>query len=284
MTVRRTLPHKNIRTIGAWCFIDDYGPATPSDPPMDVRPHPHMGLQTVSWLLTGQIEHRDSTGGHGLVNPGELNLMTAGHGISHSEYATQTIGLRGVQMWVALPEPARNEHPAFAQHRDLPKTTVQAGDAAITITVFIGEFAGLSSPAHSYSPLVGVQLDASAPTHIEMPLRPEFEYGVLALDHPLRVDGVSLQPGSMRYLGWGADTLAVEWAEPGPALLIGGEPLAEELVMWWNFVGRTHEDIMAAREEWQTGERFGQVVGDDNSPLPAPPLPQVRLRPRPGRR
>lgn len=283
MTVRRTLPHRNIRTIGAWCFIDDYGPTAQTDPPMDVRPHPHMGLQTVSWLLSGRIEHRDSTGGYGLVNPGELNLMTAGRGIAHSEYATQAVGLRGVQMWIALPESARDAHAHFAQHVDLPVTTLPASGGSVTVTVFIGEFAGVISPAHTYSPLIGAQLEASAPTRLSVPLRPEFEYGVLALDHPLNVDGVHIEAGAMRYLGWGAETLSIEWTQPGPALLIGGEPLTEQLVMWWNFVGRSHEDIAAAREQWESGDRFGRVVGDANTPLPAPPLPQVRLRARPGR-
>lgn len=289
MTVRRTLPHRDIRTIGAWCFIDDYGPSTPSDPPMDVQPHPHMGLQTVSWLLQGRVHHRDSTGGQGIVLPGELNIMTAGAGISHSEYSEDSTVLRGVQMWVALPDAARHRAPGFAQYPHLPRTTVPAtassevaGDTEAM--VFIGEFAGVTSPAPAYTPLVGVQLTTKGPQEVALPLRSDFEYGVLALDEPLEVGSEHTPPGTMRYLGWGAESVHVRTAGASTFLLFGGEPLHEELLMWWNFVGRSHEEIEQARIDWETGTRFGTVVNDDNPPLPAPELPHARLRPRPGRR
>ena len=291
MTVRRTLPHRDIRTIGAWCFVDDYGPSDPSDPPMDVQPHPHMGLQTVSWLLEGQIEHRDSSGGRGLVRPGELNIMTAGFGISHSEYSEKSAALRGVQMWVALPDSARHIEPAFDQYTELPRTTVPAlGEPPVVegfgveALVFIGEFAGVTSPAPAYSPLVGVQFSTPEVASVELPLRREFEYGILALDDPLEVDGELIPPGAMRYLGWGRDSAEVATVGATTFLLFGGEPLHEELLMWWNFVGRNHEEIEQARRDWEEGTRFGTVVDDANPPLPAPALPHVRLQPRPGRR
>lgn len=285
MTVRRTLPHRTIRTIGAWCFIDDYGPSSEQDPPMDVRPHPHMGLQTVSWLLSGQIEHRDSTGGHGVVLPGQLNLMTAGHGIAHSEYAIESKGLRGVQMWIALPDAERDRTPGFAQHRILPTTTVtaEAGESEVAVTVIVGEFAGVASPAQVFTEIVGAQITAPTACSTTFGLRTDFEYGVLALDEPVAVDGEQIPAGAMRYLGWGSDSVRLEWTSPSSALLIGGTPLQEDLLMWWNFVGRTHNDIVTARAEWESGQRFGHVVGDPNIPLPAPDLPHVRMRARPGR-
>lgn len=286
MSVRRTLPHRDIRTIGAWCFVDDYGPLTPADPPMAVPPHPHSGLQTVTWLLSGTVQHRDSTGGASVVRPGELNIMTSGRGITHSEYSAPDEQVRGVQTWVALPSHAMAAEPHFEHHADLPRVTVPSPTGAdLTAIVFIGTFAGATSPAHHYSPLVGVELSAAGATEALLPLDPAFEYGLLALDDPVTVDGVALQPGDLRYLGWGDESLTLRVGGPTKVLLLGGEPLTEELLMWWNFVGRTHEDIAAARADWESGAaRFGSVVGDPTERLRAPILPNARLRPRPGRR
>jgi redox-sensitive bicupin YhaK (pirin superfamily) len=264
MTVRRTLPHKRIRTIGAWCFVDDYGPAHTA---MSVPPHPHIGLQTVSWLLAGEVEHRDSLGSLQVVRPGELNLMTAGHGIAHSEYSVGDGPLRGVQLWVALPEGARDGAPAFAHHSDLP--------AADGVQVFIGEVAGARSPARVHSPLVGAQTSGQ----VHLPLDPDFEYAVLALE-PLSVNGSPVPQGALQYLGWGLSEVRIS----GQALLLGGEPMTEHLLMWWNFVGRSHDEIVVAREHWQAGDpRFGDVPGDDHPRLPAPAMPGVQLKPRPPR-
>ena len=254
---------------------------------MDVQPHPHMGLQTVSWLIDGQIEHRDSTGGHGLVRPGELNLMTAGWGIAHSEYSVDSPQLRGVQMWVALPEEHRHTTPGFAQYTDLPRVQlpdISAGAAGAEVEVIIGEFAGAVSPAEVFSPLLGLQVRTQAAANLELPLRADFEYGVLALDEPLVVGGTEVPAGAMRYLGWGQDSLQIETSQATIFLIFGGEPLAEDLLMWWNFVGRTHQEIEQARTDWQAGQRFGVVIDDANPPLPAPELPNAKLRPRPNRR
>lgn len=266
MTVRRTLPHKRIRTIGGWCFLDHFGP---DDHRMVVPPHPHTGLQTVSWLLSGQIEHRDSVGSLQTVRPGELNVMTAGHGIAHSEYAVGDAPWHGVQLWVALTAQHRDRAPVFEHHRDLPDDG--------QVRVLMGELAGLSSPATTFSPLVGAQITGS----LTLPIEPDFEYAVLALDGPAHVNGYRVPHGALQYLGWGADSLSVAGSR---MLLLGGEPLAEDLLMWWNFVGRSHEEIVTAREQWQAGDaRFGAVAGDDNPRLPAPPMPTVRLKPRASR-
>ncbi|MCB0915795.1 MAG: pirin family protein [Actinobacteria bacterium] len=287
MNVRRTLPHRDIRTVGAWCFVDDYGPAAEADPPMSVPPHPHIGLQTVTWLLAGEVTHRDSTGAFAVVRPGELNLMTAGHGIAHSEYSDEAVpGLRGIQMWVALPEAHRQTTPRFAHHAELPRIQVSSRSGPdLTATVFMGEFGGVVAPAETFTPLCGVQFSATAGCEAELALRADFEYAVLALDDPLIVDGEPVPAGALRYLGWGHPTAVIGTDTAADFLLLGGEPMAEELVMWWNFVGRSHEEIAAARADWEAGStRFGAVVDDTAVPLAAPALPNARLRARPGRR
>ena len=280
MLVRRTLPHRDLRTIGAWCFVDDYGPASSVETPMSVPPHPHMGLQTVSWLLAGQVAHLDSIGGQATARPGGVNVMTAGSGISHSEYSVGQGLLRGVQLWVALPDTHRNTAPAFHPIPELPTVELAGG---VKVTVIVGDFAGETSPAPTYSPLVGVGLQAVAAAASDLPLRPEFEYGFLALSEGWSVDGVRLPTGRRRYLGAGSAKAAVAADGPGDALLLGGEPLAEDLLMWWNFVGRSHDEIAQARAQWQAGERFGTVVGDDNAPLAAPEIPHTRMRARASR-
>jgi hypothetical protein len=266
MTVRRTLPHKRIRTVGAWCFVDHYGPQRHA---MTVPPHPHIGLQTVSWLLAGEVDHRDSLGSTQRVRPGELNLMTAGRGIAHSEYSVDDGPLHGVQLWVALTDAHRDREPSFAHHADLP--------ADGGVQVIVGELAGMRSPAAVYSPLVGAQTDGEA----QLRLEPDFEYAVLALDGPIEANGYRVPGGALQYLGWGGRDLRLTG---GRAIVLGGEPMREHLLMWWNFVGRSHDDIVAAREQWQAGDpRFGTVPGDPNPPLPAPPMPGIRLKPRPPR-
>ncbi len=276
MHVRRTLPHKQIRTVGAWCFVDHYGPDTHR---MSVPPHPHTGLQTVSWLLSGEIEHRDSLGSLQTVRPGELNLMTAGHGIAHSEYAVgEPVAMHGVQLWVALTEEHRHMGPAFEHHADLPLIE----EPGMQVRVVIGEFVEAVSPATSHSPLVAAEVAWSGDQ--EVALCPDFEYAVLALDADVDVNGYRVPHAALQYLGWGADRLRLSATSSATILILGGEPLAEDLLMWWNFVGRTHEEIERAREQWQTGDlRFGAVAGDDTPRLPAPPMPTVTLKPRPSR-
>lgn len=274
MMVRRTLPHKQIRTVGAWCFVDHYGP----DPHrMSVPPHPHMGLQTVTWLLSGEVEHRDSIGSLQRILPGQVNLMTAGHGICHSEYAVgPQVDMHGVQLWAALTDQHRAIAPSFEHRADLP--TVRSANS--TATVFVGEFAGERSRAAIYSPMVGAEVVLSGDSN--WPLEPDFEYAVLALDDEVSVNGQAVGRGALQYLGWGGGGLQLGGV--GRVMLLGGEPLTEDLLMWWNFVGRTHEEIVAAREEYQAKDsRFGVVAGDDAEQLPAPVMPTVALKPRPSR-
>jgi redox-sensitive bicupin YhaK (pirin superfamily) len=279
MAVTRTLPNKRRRMVGAWCFLDAYGPDDlAGSPGMRVGPHPHIGLQTVSWLVAGEILHRDSLGSLQDIRPGQLNLMTAGRGISHSEETpAQNSGvLQGVQLWVALPGSHRDVPPAFTHHDDLPVIT----DVGLTATVLMGELAGASSPAACYTPLLGAELSLSDGADVRVPLRADFEYAVLALDGAATVDGVTAKPGPLLYLGEGRTSLRLQTGSAARLMLLGGEPFAERLVMWWNFVGRDHDEIVQARAEWEQGSLFGEVRGYDGPALPAPPMPITRLVPR----
>jgi redox-sensitive bicupin YhaK (pirin superfamily) len=286
MLVRRTLPHRDIRMIGAFCFVDHYGgPGAGSSltRPMVVPPHPHMGLQTVSWLLEGAIDHHDSAGSLQRVRPSELNLMTAGAGIAHSEYShsegRQLEPLHGVQLWVALPESARHQEPHFEHHGNLPVV----GRAGITCTVILGTFMEATSEASTYSSLTCVEISASSGRHV-LQLMPDHEHGLLPLESEVVVEGRPVPRGALHYVGPGSAQLTIEVRQATRLLLIGGTPFIEHLLMWWNFVGRDHDEIVSAREAWASGTRFGTVVEDANDPLPAPEIPQVRLQPRPPRR
>jgi len=297
MPVRRTLPQRGRTTIGAWCFADHYGPDDVAvTGGMVVPPHPHTGLQTVSWLFEGEIEHRDSAGSHELVRPGGVNLMTAGRGISHSEVSTPgTTRVHGVQLWVALPDVSRHVAPFF-EHADT--SPVALGDA--TVRVFVGELAGdttdaASAPVTVFSPLLGAQVDLPAGGAVEIPLDPEFEHGVLVDAGPvhLDVDGAdsSTRVGwsELAYVEPGRDRLRLTaGVDPVRVVLLGGVPFGEEIVMWWNFIGRSHDEVVEFRRRWQSDviDRndpdgpFGTVEGYDGRPLPAPELPTVRLKPR----
>ncbi|GIJ31397.1 hypothetical protein Vse01_05450 [Micromonospora sediminimaris] len=278
-TVRRLLPQRTRRLVGAWCFVDHFGPDDVAQRPgMEVPPHPHTGLQTVTWLLDGEILHRDSLGNQQPIRPGQLNVMTSGHGIAHSERspAEHPPLMHGVQLWVALPDEARAAGADFAHHAELPRWR----DGDLDVTLLVGELAGERSPARVHTPLLGAQLELAGSAVAGLSLRRDFEYALLALDGAGEVDGLPLAPGALLWLGAGRDVLRLG-GEPGSRfMLLGGIPFEEPLVMWWNFVGRDHDEIVAAREDWMAGRRFGVVADDPDPPLPAPALPTVRLKAR----
>ncbi len=282
LSVRRTLPQRGRTFVGAWCFADAYGP-TPAADAMDLPAHPHTGLQTVSWLYAGEIEHRDSTGGHAYIRPGQVNLMTAGAGISHSETSTAAASsLHGVQLWLALPDAHRDVAPFFEHAEPEPFAIGPA-----TVRVFVGELAGHRAEVTTFSPLVGAQLDVPAGVTVTVPVDPAAEHALLVDAGAAAVDGVPVGPAQLGVAGPGRAELTISAGTAVRALLIGGVPLHEEIVMWWNFVGRSHEDIVAYRAQWQAdvidggapAGRFG-TVDHPAPPLPAPALPSVRLRPR----
>jgi quercetin 2,3-dioxygenase len=277
--VRRLLPSLGRRMIGAWCFVDHYGPDDIADEPgMQVPPHPHLGLQTVSWLREGSVLHRDSLGSLATVRPGELGLMTSGRAISHSEESPREHArlLHGAQLWVALPDAHRHVDPRFEHHAELPVVT----GGGLTATVIMGTLDGSTSPGTTYSPLVGADLTLAPGADVRPPLEPDFEYAVLSMSGEAEVDGVPLTPGGLLYLGCGRTSLSIRSANGADLMLLGGEPFAEEIVMWWNFVARTGEEVTAARAAWADGSDFGTVTGYDGPRMDAPALPSVPLRAR----
>jgi quercetin 2,3-dioxygenase len=267
--VTRILPNKERRLVGAWCFADHYGPNDITGTPgMSVAAHPHAGLQTVSWLIAGEILHRDSIGSEQLIRPGQLNLMTAGHGIAHTEHSPAGSAgmLHGVQLWVALPSIASNVDPHFEHHADLPHF---AGDG-LSVTVLMGQLAGRTSPAIAYTPIVGAEIRGRG----VLAVQEDFEHMLLPLDGSVAT-----------YYAPGRTRLEV----PGDALLLGGEPFEEQIVMWWNFVGRSHDDVVAMREAWEAHRRYGAELDEahrrygaelEGERIPAPPMPATRLVPR----
>jgi quercetin 2,3-dioxygenase len=287
MPVQRVLPNKHRHFIGAWCFADAFGPTSlVARPGMDVPPHPHTGLQTWSWLVDGAIEHRDSAGFTHTVRPGGLNIMTAGRGISHSEYSSaDTDVLHGVQLWTVLPSGERGREPWFDGLDSVPTAQLAPG---VTASVFVGEHAGASSQVGAYTPLLGVELRMLAGSEVWLELRSGFEHGVLALTSGLTVEDVPVGRGSMAYAAPGREAVIVSAAHDAVAILIGGEPFPEEVVMFWNFIGTDHDEVAAARDEWmrerdsgaRARPRFGTVVDDANPALAAPRLPTAQLLPR----
>jgi redox-sensitive bicupin YhaK (pirin superfamily) len=264
--VRRALPRRGRRTVGAWCFADHISPADVTENQgLDVGPHPHIGLQTVTWLTDGQALHRDSLGSEQVIKPGQLNLMTSGSAVTHSEEATGHYRgtLEGIQLWVALPERTRHDGAAFEHHAELPQGDLDGG----TATVLIGEFGDLTSPARRDTAHLGVELALRGPT--TLPLRPDHEHALVVLTGAVAVDGSTpVVPGRLGYLGEGRDELFLDVREPTRALLIGGQPFEEPIVMWWNFVARDRAEIDAAYASWAADDdRFGRV----SSPLPRIP-------------
>ncbi|HEY6552420.1 MAG TPA: pirin family protein [Vicinamibacteria bacterium] len=272
LPIRRLLPRSQRRLVGPWCFLDSYGPLTfQSGKPMDVAPHPHIGLQTVSWLLDGEVVHNDSLGLTGAAGPGVLNLMTAGRGIAHAEETPAVNGgrLRGLQLWVALPERKRETAPAFEQQRALPVVELEGGRA----TLLMGQLAGVRSPARAFSPLVGADVAGEPEQSLVIPLEPGFEHAMVPLEGEGRLEGQALAVDTLYYLGGGRRELVVESGrKPARLMLLGGAPFGETILMWWNFVARTTEEIMSAREDWQAGRRFGEVAAYSGPRIEAPPF------------
>jgi len=284
MSVHRSLPQRALPMVGAWCFLDRFGPQHAR---MRVEPHPHIALQTVTWPFVGEVRHRDAIGSDVVVRRGVLNIMTSGAGISHSEYSVgdDPVPLDALQLWVALPESRRHGERDFERIGDLPVVDLGGGAAA---QVVVGEFAGTASPARMYTPIVGAEITVPAGASVRLPLTPEWEYAVVGISGAPTVlvdDPVAVPDLGLLYLGVQRSHVEITATTDATVFLLGGEPFEDDIVMWWNFVGRTHEEIAEAREAWEAGtDRFGHVVGHGEERIPAPPLPGVRLtqRRRPG--
>jgi len=271
LPVRRVLPRRGRRTVGAWCFADHMGPVAVDEfRTVEIGPHPHIGLHTVTWLVAGELLHRDSLGSEQLIRPGQLNLMTAGHGVAHAEEATNGYrgDLHGMQLWVAQPDETRHAAPAFEHHSELPRVDLGAGEA----TVLVGEFGDVTSPARRDTELVG--LDAVLRAGVSVwALRRDFEYAVVVIDGTVAVDGTVVTPGRLGYLGLGRDELTVGTTDNARMLLLGGIPFPEPVLIWWNYVARTKEEVELAGRDWNgRAERFARVDSHlARVPSPQPP-------------
>ncbi len=258
LDVRRALPQRTRRTIGPWCFADHLGPASFTEREgLDVGPHPHVGLQTVTWLIDGEALHHDSLGSEQVIKPGQLNLMTAGRGVAHAEEGTGRYRgtFEGIQLWIAQPDWSRGGASAFEHHHELPRVAV--GDAVVT--VLLGDLLDSSSPARHDSDLVGLDVDVHSTSTI--PLAPSFEHGVIVLRGSVRIGEVVVAPGSLAHVPVGTAELRLEVLEPSRIMVIGGPVFEEPIVMWWNFVARRREELTAAYQSWTTRDgRFAEVT------------------------
>ena len=256
---------------------------------MRVEPHPHIGLQTVTWPINGEVRHRDSVGSDVIVRRGVLNLMTAGAGISHSEYSVgeTDVDLDALQLWVALPDATRFGEASFEQHADLPVLDLPAASGSVQATVVLGTLDDASSPATAHTPIVGAELELTPGADVLVPLEQAWEHALLLIDGDVTVSGApggqahdtaELDTNHLLYLGTHRDAITLRSTGGARIFLLGGEPFPDEIVMWWNFVGRSHDEIVAAREDWENAAaRFGHVIDHGPERIPAPPLPGVRL-------
>lgn len=285
--IHRAIPQRALRKVGAWCFLDHAGPAEPPPPGMQVGPHPHIGLQTFTWMIKGEVLHRDSLGNEQIIRPGQVNLMTAGRGIAHSE-ESQMAHVHAAQLWIALPDSHRHIEPRFQHYPELPKS--QVGD--YDVTVLAGESLGLTAPAEVHTPLMAVDLLATSasPARASFPLRKDFEHAVMSMSGHVTVEGEHLPEQELIYLPAGTESVNLECAPDSRLLIIGGEPMDEAILLWWNFVARTTEEMQQARAQWEAeaatdaptingaARRFGPPVASPLKSLHSPSLEGVVLQ------
>jgi quercetin 2,3-dioxygenase len=277
LTIRRALPNRQRRTVGAWCFLDHAGPMEfAAGGGMHVGPHPHIGLQTFTWMIEGEVVHRDSLGNEQVITPGQVNLMTAGAGIAHAEDSApgRAGRLHAAQLWIALPEAERRRPPAFRNYPRLP--LLESG--GFSVRVLAGSGFGQTSPVEVYSPLVGLDLSCTGRAALAVPLTASFEHAALVLSGAASVAGEALAPGTLLYFGPGRGELTLRTEGAARILLIGGTPFGEEILVWWNFVARTREEIAQATRDWNAG-RFGAVHGSPAPALVAPDVAGLKVRP-----
>lgn len=269
LTIRRALPHRDRKTIGAWCFLDHFGPLDLANTQgLHIGPHPHIGLQTFTYPLAGEILHRDSLGSVQKIQPGQVNLMTAGQGISHSEESLPDTVLHGVQLWIALPDSARHMPPNFIHYDTVPSFDIDG----LQLNLLAGEYKGHVSPVKVYSPLMGLEMNATEDVTTVLPLNPHFEYGVLPLIGNVEILHEAMDIETLLYLPCGQSHLPMKIPKGSCVLLLGGEPLDEEILIWWNFVARTKNEIIQATNDWNNQQRFGEVKGYQGARLSAPPV------------
>jgi len=280
--VRRLLPQADRRAVGPFVFFDHFGPLdVPAGAHHDVRPHPHIGLATLTYLFEGAIMHRDSTGVVQRIEPGAVNWMSAGRGIVHSERTPKELLDRphrshGLQLWIALPEAEEDSAPSF-QHvpaKAIPRVRVEGA----TAHVVAGSAYGATSPVKTASPTLAVvfELDVASGTSVALPGGDASERALYALDHPIEVDGVKFDECTMVVLEPGT-TPKLAAPRGGRVFLAGGEPLGHRFLSW-NFVATTRERIRAAEDAW-VAQRFAKIPGETEFiPLPERPAPPTHDR------
>ncbi|MGI9576913.1 MAG: pirin family protein [Microthrixaceae bacterium] len=250
-TVYRALPQRPRRTVGTWCFLDYLGPGEPAEGGPGIGPHPHIGLQTVTWMISGEMLHRDSLGSEQVIRAGELNLMTAGRGIVHAEERVGDGPVELAQLWVAQPSSTRNSESAFEHHDDLQH--VEFGDAEAT--VLVGELGGVASAARRDTDHFGADLTLHG--HATVPLDTRHEHVLVPIHGAVRAGETTLEAPQLLYLPTGRSEVGLSCSEQSRLLMLGGEPFDEKVLMWWNYVGRTREEVSEAHLEWTTrSERF----------------------------
>lgn len=271
--IKRALPSREKRMIGAWCFLDHAGPVHfEAGEGLDVGPHPHIGLQTFTWMIEGTMLHSDSLGTvDQLIRPKQVNLMTAGHGISHTEVAPATeTKMHAAQLWIALPDSKINMAPQFDHYPELPVVEKDG----VEFTILVGEFLNTTSPVKVHTELLGVDLTAKTATKTRLNLNPKFEYAFMALEGTAVVNGHELDQDNLVVLEPGLTELDIEIHAGGRILLLGGEPFESPILLWWNFVGRTQEELRIAREQWINQDpRFGSIPSYKGASLKAPAFP-----------
>lgn len=271
LPIIRCLPLRGRRMVGPWCFLDRFGPISFSNgKPMFVTPHPHIGLQTITYLLVGEVLHTDSLGSQALLKPGGVNVMTAGHAIAHAEETPETNSgvLNGVQLWTALPDNHRHMNPNFFHTYQVPFVGIENAE----VHVFAGTYAERTCPAPYYSPILGLDVAIHPHSTFELTLQPEFEHAVMLLEGDCTHNGTALDDKSLYFLGKNRKSITVSSQKGSHLLVIGGLPFEENILMLWNFVARTQDEIAEARADWEAHLRFGEVPGDHGQRLRAPSL------------
>ncbi|UOO80838.1 pirin family protein [Uruburuella testudinis] len=274
--VARVLPQAKKRTIGAWCFLDHAGPSifAEGEPGLQVGSHPHTHLQTFTWMLAGEVLHQDSLGNKILIRSKQVNLMTAGTGICHTEQTPpESRKLHAVQLWIALPK-NQTIAPAFQHYPKLPEWQDSGADYILTT----GSFDGRTAPTLQYSPIVGVDIRYRNGGSHYHPLNPDFEYGILVIQGRLNIGNESFGPNDLAYLPTGTNDIGLAAEADTHIMLIGGKPLDFEPVIWWNFVAAERAEIERATAEWNAhSKRFGSI-DTELQRLNAPEVPWAKQK------
>lgn len=277
LTVARTLPSRGRRMIGAWCFLDHVGPVQfGPDQGMHVGAHPHTRLQTFTWMIEGEILHRDSLGNAQVIRPGQVNLMTAGYGISHTEDAVQPgQRMHAAQLWIALPDAVAECPPSFDHYPVLPQWE-DADAPRVRCALMAGQYENHTAPTAVHTPLLGLELlnTGNTPADVTLALAPDFEHGLMALEGSFGLAGQEFVMDELAYVAAGPSQAILQLAAGARVLLLGGTPLDESVTMWWNFLGPDLASIRGYRAEWEAASpRFGSVQGGENRRIVAPDLP-----------